>query len=293
MIGFRLGLLAADRRPLLILGSLDLLLAGGLGVMEIASTSLLLAELGPAALPPLYIGSAAALMLSGALLLPLIDRLDRARFLTALLAVAACSTLLLAWLGPAAPGLAFRALYLLWYLFEQILFLQFWIVAAQVCDIRQAKRLFPPLLGLSLLGGFVAAAGTSALALRVPTSSLLVVSALLLALGLLPARALGRAYRTRLTPHPTRPPRRPAAPPSQRGGAGSRGADGEAAGGSVLAGDAPVALHGLPDGQRREPAFRGRERPRRRGPAHVLLRPVERHRHRRGIDHPAVHSESF
>jgi len=206
MIGFRLGLLAADRRPLLILGSLDLLLAGGLGVMEIASTSLLLAELGPAALPPLYIGSAAALMLSGALLLPLIDRLDRARFLTALLAVAACSTLLLSWLGPAAPGLAFRALYLLWYLFEQILFLQFWIVAAQVCDIRQAKRLFPPLLGLSLLGGFVAAAGTSALALRVPTSSLLVVSALLLALGLLPARALGRAYRTRLTPHPlTRP----------------------------------------------------------------------------------------
>ncbi|MHC4831893.1 MAG: hypothetical protein ACYTFT_16320, partial [Planctomycetota bacterium] len=63
MIGSWPGLLAGDRRPLLILGSLDLLLAGGLGVMEIASTSLLLAELGPAALPPLYIGSAAALML--------------------------------------------------------------------------------------------------------------------------------------------------------------------------------------------------------------------------------------
>ena len=208
MIGSWPGLLAADRRPLLILGSLDLLLAGGLGVLEIASTSLLLAELGPAALPPLYIGSAVVLMLSGALLLPLIDRLDRGRFLTSLLAIAACSTLLLAWFGPSAPGLAFRALYLLWYLFEQFLFLQFWIVAAQVCDIRQAKRLFPPLLGLSLLGGFVAAAATSALALRVSTSTLLVLAALLLALGLLPARAVSRAYRARLTPHPLSRPAR-------------------------------------------------------------------------------------
>ena len=41
MIGSWPGLLAADRRPLLVLGSLDLLLAAGLGVLEIASTSLL------------------------------------------------------------------------------------------------------------------------------------------------------------------------------------------------------------------------------------------------------------
>lgn len=201
-IGSWPGLLAADRRQLFVLGSLDLFLAAGLGVLEIASTSLLLAELGPAALPPLYIGSAAALMLSGALLLPLIDRLDRGRFLVSMLALAAASTLLLAWLGRSAPGAAFRALYLLWYLFEQVLFLQFWVVAAQVCDIRQAKRLFPPLLGISLLGGFVAAAATSVLALRIPTWALLVVAAMLLTLGLLPARDLSRAYRARLTPHP-------------------------------------------------------------------------------------------
>ena len=57
-------------------------------MLEIAATSLLLAELGPNALPPLYIVSAVALMLGGALLLPLIDRLDRGRFLAVLLAPA-------------------------------------------------------------------------------------------------------------------------------------------------------------------------------------------------------------
>jgi len=52
-------------------------------------------------------------------------------------------------------------------------FLQFWLLAGDLLDIRQAKRLFPVLLSFSLMGGLVASVATAVLARSFGTESFL------------------------------------------------------------------------------------------------------------------------
>jgi HEAT repeat protein/ATP/ADP translocase len=193
-----LNILEADVRPLVLLGALHFVVAAAHALFDIGSTSLLIAHLGADVLPQVYIGSALLLITAGLIVLPVIDRLDRVRLFILTLFFFSASLAALHGLGPYAPDVVYRGLYLLCYLMKGLIFLQFWLIAGEVCDLRQAKRIFPILLGFSLAGGFTASAAASLLPRWVSTEALLLTAAILLAAGWLPTHLVARRYRDRL-----------------------------------------------------------------------------------------------
>ncbi len=203
-LGKALNILEADFKPLGLLGGLHFVVAAAHALFDIGATSLLVAHLGAEVLPQVYVGSALLLIVTGGFLIPFIDRLDRAKLFRATLVVFA--TLLIAsyYLGGLAPELSYRGLYLLCYLMKSLLFLQFWLIAGEVCELRQAKRLFPILLGFSLAGGLTASVAASFLPQWIPTEDLLLIAGMLLILGLVPSQRISRLYRSELQPLPLR-----------------------------------------------------------------------------------------
>ncbi len=193
-----LNILESDVQPLLLLGTLHFVIAASHALFDISATSLLIAQLGPDVLPQVYVGSALLLMTVGLFVLPLIDRLDRVRLFVSTLLFFAVALAAFYGLGDRAPGLVYRGLYLLCYLMKGLLFLQFWLIAGEVMDLRQAKRTFPILLGFSLAGGLTASLAASLLPRWLSTQSLLLGAAALLAFGWLPTYAVSRRYRERL-----------------------------------------------------------------------------------------------
>ena len=194
-LGRTLGLLEGDGPIVLTLGALHFLVAAAHSLFDIGVTSLLVARLGPDTLPEVYIGSALALMLVGVFIIPVIDRLDRVWLFSAILAIFAALLLVSLPLASRAPEWIYRELYVACFVMKSLVFLQFWLLAGDLLDIRQAKRLFPVLLGFSLLGGLVASLAASLKPDAVATETLLQVAAGLMLLGILPAIAVARGQR--------------------------------------------------------------------------------------------------
>jgi HEAT repeat protein/ATP/ADP translocase len=199
-----LNILDSDVRPIVLLGALHFVVAAAHALFDIGSTSLLIANLGADVLPEVYIGSALLLISVGFFFIPMVDRLDRVRLFTITLAFFALVLAITHHLGERAPDLIYRGLYLLCYLMKGLVFLQYWLIAGEVADLRQAKRIFPILLGFSLTGGLAASLAASVLPRWIPTEDLLFVAAILLAAGLIPTRVVARRYRERLQ-HPGLP----------------------------------------------------------------------------------------
>jgi HEAT repeat protein/ATP/ADP translocase len=199
-----LNILDSDVRPIVLLGALHFVVAAAHALFDIGSTSLLIANLGADVLPEVYIGSALLLISVGFFFIPMVDRLDRVRLFTITLAFFALVLAITHHLGERAPDLIYRGLYLLCYLMKGLVFLQYWLIAGEVADLRQAKRIFPILLGFSLTGGLAASLAASVLPRWLPTEDLLLVAAILLAAGLIPTRVVARRYRERLQ-HPGLP----------------------------------------------------------------------------------------
>lgn len=199
-----LNILEADLQPLLLLGALHFIVAASHALFDIGATSLLIAHLGPEALPQVYIGSALLLILSGMFVIPIIDRLDRAKLFSVALIVFATLLAVSHHMGERAPEIIYRGLYLMCYLMKGLLFLQFWLIAGDIYELRQAKRLFPILLGFSLAGGLAASIAASILPRWITTEDLLLTAAILLFLGLVPVQRVSLLYRERLRPAPIR-----------------------------------------------------------------------------------------
>lgn len=197
-----LNVLEADVRPLFLLGALHFIVAASHALFDIGATSLLVAHLGPEALPPVYIGSALLLIVTGLFVIPIIDRLDRAKLFSVALVLFATFLAASHHMGDRAPEIVYRGLYLMCYLMKGLLFLQFWLIAGDIYELRQAKRLFPILLGFSLAGGLAASIAASILPRWIVTEDLLLTAAILLFLGLLPIQPVARLYRERLRPAP-------------------------------------------------------------------------------------------
>ena len=162
---------------------LHFLVAASLVLSQIGATSLLVATLGAEALPQAYVSRATLLICAGLFVIPLIDRWDRLRTFTTTLVVFALILGLARVSGTGAPEYGYRALYPLVFFMKSLVYLQFWLIAAEICEIRQAKRIFPILLGLSLAGGLLAAIGASLLPFLsgwLQTQDLLLVAAALL-----------------------------------------------------------------------------------------------------------------
>ena len=195
-----LNVLEADRRLVVTLGSLHFLVAAAHSLFDIGATALLIVHLGPDTLPQVYLGSAVLLIFVGLVIIPLIDRLDRTRLFRAILVIFAAVLLLSTPFSSRAPEFIYRELYILCYLMKSLVFLQFWLLAGDLLDIRQAKRLFPILLGFSLMGGFAASIAASLLPRwGVAPETLLTTAGVFLIAGLVPVQLVSQRWRRRLT----------------------------------------------------------------------------------------------
>ena len=196
-----LNILEVDERPVLVLGALHFVVAVAHALFDIGITSLLIAHLGAEALPQVYVGSALLLIFASVFVIPVIDRLSRFK-LFAMTLVFFAVVLVFSHQGASAAGLGlglvYRGLYLLCYLMKSLVFLQFWLIAGEVCDIRQAKRLFPILLGFSLIGGVTASIAAAVLLRWVSTADLLLIAGLFVIAALVPTWIAASQYATRL-----------------------------------------------------------------------------------------------
>ena len=131
----------------------------------------------------------------GIVIIPLVDRLERARLFSVILVVFALVLLGQGPLAVRAPAFVYRGLYIVCYLMKGLLFLQFWLLAGDLLDLRQAKRLFPILLGFSLVGGLTASITASILPRTISTTTLLAMAGWILLATLVPVMALARSRR--------------------------------------------------------------------------------------------------
>ena len=194
-----LNIIEGEGRLTLTLGVLHFIVAAAHSLFDIGVTALLIARLGPDALPQVYLGSALALMFVGTVIIPVIDRLERARLFSAILIFFAAILLFLPTLAAGAPDFVYRQLYIACFVMKSLVFLQFWLLAGDLLDIRQAKRLFPVLLGFSLLGGMAASVTASLRPDSIATETILRAAGVLLALGLIPVAVIGRQFRSRFS----------------------------------------------------------------------------------------------
>ncbi|HEY7816902.1 MAG TPA: hypothetical protein VIG29_01685, partial [Vicinamibacteria bacterium] len=199
-------ILEADRRLTLLLGLTHFLVAAAHSFFDVSSTALLIAHLGPDTLPQVYMGSALALIFAGLVIIPIVDRLDRSKLFAIVLAVFGAGLVVASRFAGQFPDFAYRVLYVSCFLMKGIVFLQFWLLAGDLLDLRQAKRLFPVLLGFSLVGGVAASILASILPRWLPTEALLAAAGVLLLAAIAPVRMVGKDLRRR----------RPAAPRAQR-----------------------------------------------------------------------------
>lgn len=200
-----LNILEGDRRLILTLGLLHFLLAAAHTLVDIGATALLIRRLGPDTLPEVYTASALALIFVGLVIIPVIDRLDRAKLFSGILIAFSAIVLVSTALADRAPAFVYRELYIVCYLMKGLVFLQFWLLAGDLLDIRQAKRLFPVLLGFSLLGGLVASIATAVLAGRFATESFLNAAGVILVMGIVPIVMVSRQWRSRVPLRPDAP----------------------------------------------------------------------------------------
>jgi HEAT repeat protein/ATP/ADP translocase len=190
-------ILEADRRITLLLGLTHFLVAAAHSFFDVSSTALLIAHLGPDTLPQVYMGSALALFLAGLVIIPIVDRLDRSKLFAIVLVVFGFGLAVASRSAGQFPDFAYRGLYIACFLMKGIVFLQFWLLAGDLLDLRQAKRLFPVLLGFSLAGGVVASILASVLPRWLRTEALLAVAGVLLLGAIAPVRMVAADLRRR------------------------------------------------------------------------------------------------
>jgi HEAT repeat protein/ATP/ADP translocase len=192
-------ILEADRSLTLYLGLTHFLVAAAHSFFDIGSTALLIAHLGPDTLPQVYMGGALLLIFVGLVIIPVVDRLDRSKLFSFILLLFAVILLLGSRLAGRAPDISYRGLYIACFLMKSLVFLQFWLLAGDLLDIRQAKRLFPVLLGCSLVGGVTASLTASLLPRWLETENFLAVAGMLLLASLVPVRVISRRFRRQRT----------------------------------------------------------------------------------------------
>jgi AAA family ATP:ADP antiporter len=190
-------ILEADKRLTLLLGLTHFLVAAAHSFFDVSSTALLIARLGPDTLPQVYMGSAFALIFAGLVIIPVVDRLDRSKLLALVLVVFGLGLVVASRFAGQFPDFAYRGLYVACFLMKGIVFLQFWLLAGDLLDLRQAKRLFPVLLGFSLVGGVAASIVASVVPRWLPTEALLAAAGLLLLAAIAPVRMVGSDVRRR------------------------------------------------------------------------------------------------
>ncbi len=145
-----------------------------------ASTSLFMKMKGISDLPLMYIFTSLVVSFSIISYSIFIDRLDKRKLLQFLIISVTSLILLSRVILVFQPSWFYSLLYVGAQAAWLILYTQFWSLANEICDLRQAKRLFPLIIGSGLLGGIFAGFLSAYVVKFIHTENLLILWALAL-----------------------------------------------------------------------------------------------------------------
>lgn len=183
-----------ETRLAALMAVLFLSIQAGQGIGENAAFALFLSRLDVNLLPYMYMGLGVVVFMCASIYSSSLSRFKNASVITYLLAGA--SILFSAeWLAIIHFDLPiYSALWLTTFGMSVIAGTLVWTVAGEVCDARQAKRLFPLFTSMGILGSVIGNALTGLVANLLGTESLILLYAILLGIGFIALRFIVSGY---------------------------------------------------------------------------------------------------
>ncbi|NOT04186.1 MAG: cyclic nucleotide-binding domain-containing protein [Anaerolineales bacterium] len=185
---------ADESRLVILVGLLFACIQAGQGMGDNAASALFLLRYGVDFLPYMYLFLGALTFITTLAYSAALGRLDKGKFFSTLIAI----FIGLLVLERAAILFPFPLLYpMLWLTvngISMILGTFVWNLAGEVCDARQAKRLFPLFTSAGILGSVIGNAVTGVTARLFGTDNLLLLYAVLLGVALYLTRVIAGAY---------------------------------------------------------------------------------------------------
>jgi HEAT repeat protein len=189
-----LNIRADERRLVFLVAVLFACIQAGQGMGDNAASALFLLRYGVDFLPYMYLYLGVLTFITTLAYSAALGRFDKGRFFSWM--IAAFIGLLL--IERAAILFPFPKLYpVMWQTvngMSMILGTFVWNIAGEVCDARQAKRLFPLFTSAGILGSVVGNAITGVIARQFGTDNLLVLYAVLLGIALVLTRSIAHGY---------------------------------------------------------------------------------------------------
>ncbi|HLO29956.1 MAG TPA: Npt1/Npt2 family nucleotide transporter [Anaerolineales bacterium] len=183
-----------ELRMVTLVAALFLCIQAGQGIGENAAFALFLSRLDINLLPYMYMGLGGFVSIASLAYATSLSRFRDARVVVSLLA-GSVILFLAEWAAIAFLGLSiYPILWLTTFGMSVILGTLLWTVAGEVCDARQAKRLFPLFTSVGILGSVLGNLLTGVFAKIAGTAHLIVLYAILLCAGFFFTRAIAGAY---------------------------------------------------------------------------------------------------
>ena len=182
-----------ELRMVMLVAALFLCIQAGQGIGENAAFTLFLARLDVNFLPYMYMGLGGVVFLASLAYAASLGRFQNARVVISLL-IGAALLFFVEWLGIILGLPLYPILWLTTFGMSVLLGTLLWNVAGEVCDARQAKRLFPLFTSTGILGSVLGNSLTGVFARLAGTDHLIVLYAALLGAGLLLAREIVKGY---------------------------------------------------------------------------------------------------
>jgi len=181
-------------RMVMLVAALFLCIQAGQGIGENAAFALFLARLNVDLLPYMYMGLGGVAFLASLAYATSLGRFQGGSVIVYLLA-GAVFLFAAEWAVIVILGVSlYPMLWLTTYGMSVILGTLLWTLAAEVCDTRQAKRLFPLFTSMGILGSVLGNSLTGVFAKIAGTENLIILYAILLGIGLLLTREIVSVY---------------------------------------------------------------------------------------------------
>jgi len=185
---------ADERRLVFLVAVLFACVQAGQGMGDNAASALFLLRYGVDFLPYMYLFLGALTFITTLVYSAALGRFDKGKFFSLLIAIF-IGLLILERIAILFPfGLLYPVLWLTINGISMILGTFVWNIAGEVCDARQAKRLFPLFTSAGILGSVIGNAVTGVIARLLGTDNLLLLYAVLLGVALYLTRAIASAY---------------------------------------------------------------------------------------------------
>jgi HEAT repeat protein len=183
-----------ETRLVALMAALFLSVQAGQGIGENAAFTLFLSRLDVDFLPYMYMGLGVVVFIGSIMYSASLSRFQNASVVTYLFG-GIVALFFAEWFAIVFLELSiFPLLWLTTFGMSVILGTMIWTTAGEVCDARQAKRLFPLFTSMGILGSVLGNALTGSFADLAGTENLVLLYALLLSVGFIVTRTVARGY---------------------------------------------------------------------------------------------------